>query len=262
MSDKKIESEFYDGYNISRSNGVSIFKKAVNIYKNDGLFTLVRIVLTIKLVKKMDYMLYKMDYLLFNRYFKVDEKRYHYFINKYNAVVGERVVEIPFAMDFLKKNSYKKNVLEVGNVLSHYFEFKHRIIDKYERETYVDNADIVDFNPDEKYNIIISISTIEHVGYDESIKEVGKSKRAIQKIIDLLDNNGIALITVPLAYNPEIDSIIRDNEIQFTKKYFLKRKSQLNLWVETNMEEAMNCKYGSKYPNANAVAFLIYFKNP
>lgn len=145
--------------------------------------------------------------------------------------------------------------------LSHYFKFKHKIVDKYEKETYVDNVDIVDFNPGEKYDIIISISTVEHIGYDEPIKEVGKSKRAIQKIIDLLNNNGIALITVPLGYNPEIDSIVRNNEIEFSKRYFLKRISRLNLWEETKLEEAMNYKYGSKYQNANAVAFLIYFKN-
>jgi hypothetical protein len=151
--------------------------------------------------------------------------------------------------------------LEVGNVLSHYLRFKHKIVDKYEKETYADNVDIIDFNPEEKYNLIISISTLEHIGYDEPIKEVGKSKGAIQRIIDLLDNNGIALITVPLGYNPEIDSIVRNNEIEFSKKYFLKRISRLNLWEETNLEEAMNYKYGSKYPCANAIAFLIYFKN-
>jgi hypothetical protein len=77
----------------------------------------------------------------------------------------------------------------------------------------------------------------------------------------LLDNNGIALITVPLGYNPEIDSIIRNNEIEFSKRYFLKRISHLNLWKQTNLEEAMNYKYGSKYPYANAIALLIYSKN-
>jgi len=254
MNNKKDKFSYYEGYNLSQNDGESIFHKAINTYKNDGLFALVRIVLI--------WGLYKLDYGVFNRYFNVDEERYHYFLNIYNAVVTERVVEIPFAMDFLKKNKYEgKRVLEVGNVLSHYFDFKHIIIDKYEKGTFVYNTDIVDFNSEEKYDIIISISTIEHVGYDEPKREAGKSKKAIQKIIDLLNNNGIALITVPLVYNPEIDSIVRNNEIEFSKRYFLKRISRLNLWEETKLEEAMNYKYDSKYPAANAVAFLMYFKS-
>jgi len=254
MTDKIDKSGYYDGYNLSENDDDSIFSKAMNVYKKEGLFTLIKKILT--------YTVYKINYTVFNRYFEVDGKRYHYLINQYNAVLGERVVEVPFIIDFLKKNKYEeKKVLEVGNVLSHYFKFKHKIVDKYEKETYVDNVDIVDFNPGEKYDIIISISTVEHIGYDEPIKEVGRSKRAIQKIIDLLNNNGIALITVPLGYNPEIDSIVRNNEIEFSKRYFLKRMSRLNLWEETKLEEAMNYKYGSKYQAANAVAFLIYFKN-
>jgi SAM-dependent methyltransferase len=265
MKNKIDWSGYYDGYNLNENND-SIFSRALNVYKKEGLFTLIKkilIYIVFKINYKINYTVFKINYKVFNRYFKVDGKIYQYFINQYdNAVNGERVVEISFTIDFLKKNKYEeKKVLEVGNVLSHYIWFKHKIVDKYEKETYVDNVDIVDFNPGEKYDIIISISTVEHIGYDEPIKENGKSKKAIQKIIDLLDNNGIALITVPLGYNPEIDSIIKNNEIEISKGYFLKRISRLNLWRETNMEEAMNYKYNQKYPYANAVAFLIYSKN-
>jgi SAM-dependent methyltransferase len=268
MTDKIGKSGYYDGYNLGENDDDSNFSKAMNVYKKEGLFTLIKKILTYSVFKinytvfKINYTVFKINYTVFNRYFEVDGKRYHYLINQYNAVLGERVVEVPFIIDFLKKNKYEdKKVLEVGNVLSHYFKFKHKIVDKYEKETYVDNVDIVDFNPGEKYDIIISISTVEHIGYDEPVKEVGKSKRAIQKILDLLDNNGIALITVPLGYNPEIDSIVINKEIEFSKRYFLKRISRLNLWEETKLEEAMNYKYGSKYQFANAVAFLIYFRN-
>jgi len=261
MTDKIDKSGYYDGYNLRENDDDSIFSKAMNVYKKEGLFTLIKKILTYS-VFKINYTVFKINYTVFNRYFEVDGKRYHYFIHQYNAVVGERVVEIPFAIDFLKKNKYEeKRVLEVGNVLSHYFKFKHKIVDKYEKESFVDNVDIVDFNPNKKYDIIISISTIEHIGFDEPIKEVGKSEKAIKKIIDLLDDKGIALITVPLKYNAEIDSIVKNNKIEFSKKYFLMRYSKYNLWKQTNIEEAMKCVYGSKYPAANSIAFLIYSKN-
>ncbi len=254
MKNEKNNFTYYEGYNLDQENHESILKKGIDVLKKEGLFTLIE--------NTLIYVLYKINYGLINKHFYIDGVRYHYFIHIYNAVISERVVEIPFAIDFLKKNQYKeKKVLEVGNVLSNYFNFKHRIIDKYEKKDYVDNIDIVDVTGDEKYDIIVSISTLEHVGFDEPKKEKGKSKKAIMKLIDLLNDDGILLITVPLRYNPEIDSIIINDEIKFSKKYFLVRYSKLNLWRQTNMEEAMKCVYGSKYPAANSVAFLIYSKN-
>ena len=200
-----------------------------------------------------------MNYLMFNKFFILDGKKYHYFINIYNSVVTERVVEIPFAKEFLSKNR-GKSILEIGNVLSHYFSINHEIVDKYETNHRIINVDIIDFSTEKKYDLIISISTIEHVGFDEPHKDKGKSKKAILKIIDLLNSNGTAIITVPLGYNPEIDSIILSNEVSFTKKYFLKRVSIWNLWKETTMVDALKYKYGQKYPAANSEAFLIFNK--
>ncbi len=104
------------------------------------------------------------------------------------------------------------------------------------------------------------MSTIEHIGFDEPVKEEDKSKKAINKILDLLNDKGTAVITVPLVYNPEIDSLIKNNEIEFTDKFLLKRVSRFNSWKQCTIEEALVCKYGSKYPGANSVAFLIYKK--
>lgn len=220
------------------------------------MFTLIKILLVYVVEIPLLYVVFKIYHAMCNRYFKVEGRKYKYLINIHNAVISGRVIEIPFVIDYLRINEYEhKSVLEVGNVLSHYFDFNHEIVDKYEKQSFITNMDIIDYNPNKKYDIIISISTIEHIGFDESIRENGKSKKAIQKIIDLLDDNGIAVITVPLKYNPEIDSIVENNEIKFQKKYFLKRNSRFNLWKETGIEEAMESRYGA------SICFLIYYKN-
>ena len=265
MTDKK--STYFIGYNISNDGQKgSMLSRLTNIYKKEGLVSLVK-----KLVGytkhrirykmyRMEYNIYRLNYYLFNRFFNLDGRKFHYFINIYNAVKNERVIEIPFAKEYILKNE-DKSILEVGNVLSHYFNVNYDIIDKYEINPLVTNVDITDFSTEKKYDLIISVSTIEHVGLDEEDKEGGKSKKALLKIIELLNNNGTAIITVPLGYNPEIDSIVMNNEINFTKKYFLKRVSILNLWKEITMHEALKHKYGLKYPAANSVAFLIYKKS-
>ena len=250
MIDKK--STYYDGYNTANEReNESILIKLRNVYLREGLFALLK--------KIFIFTIFRINYAIFNKYFMVDGKKFGYFINAYNAVQGERVIEIPFVKKFLFK-SENKEVLEIGNVLSHYFDTFHTVVDKYEKASRVINIDILDFIADRKYDLIISISAIEHVGFDEAIKESGKSKKAILKIIDLLNDRGIALITVPLGYNPEIDSILKNNEFNFTKLYFLKRVSKFNLWKETTREDALKYKYGSKFPAANSVAFLLYKK--
>ena len=250
MNNKKLT--YFAGYNISNQKQEALkLEKLKAVYKREGLVSLVKKILT--------YIIYKINYTIFNRFFIFHGNKYHYFINMYNSVISERVVEIPFAKEFLLRNR-GKDVLEIGNVLSHYFSFNHEIVDKYEMNPSVINIDIIDFSPERKYDLIISVSTIEHIGFDEPHKDKEKPKKALLKIFDLLNSNGTAIITVPLGYNPEIDSILVNNEINFTKKYFLKRVSILNLWKETTMEEALKHKYNQKYQVANSVAFLIFYR--
>jgi hypothetical protein len=58
-------------------------------------------------------------------------------------------------------------VLELGSVLSHYFPIAHDVVDKYEVRPGAINQDIVGFVLQQKYDLIVSISSLEHVGWDE-----------------------------------------------------------------------------------------------
>ena len=96
--------------------------------------------------------------------FKLDNTSLGYFYYPYNATWrNERVVEIPVIINVLSKN---KKILEFGNVLSHYFSVNYDILDKYEKAKGIINKDIIKFKPNKKYDLIISISTLEHVGWD------------------------------------------------------------------------------------------------
>lgn len=203
----------------------------------------------------------------FNRYevslshrlftFKIDGHSYRYFTNRYNAINSERTVEIPWIMS---KIQYCNKMLEIGNVLSHYYDFDHTVVDKYERSQKVINQDAENFDSCDKYDCIISISTIEHIGFDEAIKDNDKVKRTLKHLKDLLKDRGRLIITVPLGYNPVIDDIVKNNLFGFNEAIFMKRISTLNLWKQTKIEEALELKYNSRFPYANAVAFLEFRK--
>jgi hypothetical protein len=133
---------------------------------------------------------------------------YHYFDSfGNNTWHNERSVEVPIVMEMVRK--YRgRNFLEVGNVLSNFFRFEHDIVDKYETARGVINEDVVDFESDKKYDLIVSISTLEHVGWDENPRDDMKIPRAIENLKTLIKSRGgTILITLPLAHNRDLDRI-------------------------------------------------------
>lgn len=133
-------------------------------------------------------------------------ERLPYFIHSYSATWNnERIVEIPVAERFLRGRRHQRG-LEVGNVLNHYSpRTAHTVVDKYERAPGVLNVDVIEFRPAERFDWIVSISTIEHVGWDENPREPGKAAKSIEHLRGLLTAAGRLLVTIPRGYNPELD---------------------------------------------------------
>lgn len=182
---------------------------------------------------------------------------YLYFDNEYNStIMNERAVEIPIIFEFIKKFR-GKNILEIGNVLSHYYSVNHEVIDKYEKNEGVKNIDIVEFDSEERYDLIVSISTLEHVGWDEEKKDSQKIIYAIQKLRDYLKPYGRLVVTLPLGYNTNMDHLFSENKIQFDDQYYLKRVSENNLWKQVNWSDIKDSKYNTPFPYANGLIIGI-----
>lgn len=188
-----------------------------------------------------------------DRFFFFQGKRFNYFCAAYNNTCeNERIIEIPIVMEWVSK--YKdKDILEVGNVLSHYFNFAHDILDKYELKEGVINQDVVEFHPNKRYDLIISISTLEHVGWDEIPRNPKKIIMAVENIKSLCAPDGKIIVTLPLGYNPELDKLLEGNLIQFDSQYFMKRVSRLNEWKQVPLSEVQGSEFGYPYPYGNAV---------
>ena len=209
------------------------------------------------------------NYFWYHYYTKIKSKQtfvfqgrmYHYFYHRYNNTwENERAVEIPIIWHIVKENRGKK-ILEVGNVLSHYFRVNYDIVDKYEKVEGVINEDIVNFQPSKKYDLIISISTLEHVGWDENPREPDKILKAIEHLKSLLSPKGKIIVTLPLGYNPKMDRFLKEGWIKFDKLYCLKRITKDNKWIETNWNDICDAKYGRPFPNANGLVIGIIEKN-
>jgi hypothetical protein len=192
--------------------------------------------------------------------FELGGRSYPYFCHRYNLTWrNERIVEVPVIWELVQRFRGKR-ILEVGNVLSHYFPVEHDVLDKYERADGVLNQDLVDFRADGQYDLIVSISTLEHIGWDETPRDPGKVLRAIETLKACLRPGGTMLVTVPLGYNRDLDEHLRSGRLSFPVEHYLKRVSRDNQWREVPRERMNDARYGYPYLAANDLLFATFEK--
>jgi len=174
----------------------SLLYKAFKASREKGVYYVIRVGVSIirnKLANSLWYYYFKL--FKSSRTFTFQRETYRYFYHKYNTTWrNKRAVEVPIVWKIVNKY-IGRNILEVGNVLSHYFPVNHDILDKYEKAKGVINQDVVDFSPAKKYDLIVSISTLEHVGWDETPREPMKILRAIENLKRLLAPKGKKLLS-------------------------------------------------------------------
>ncbi len=167
---------------------------------------------------------------------------------------NERAVEVTIAREYRDRYA-GKCVLEIGNVTSHYFDVRHLILDKYEKGTDsvpVINQDVVDFATDRRFDLILSVSTVEHIGFDDDGDSRQKIPLTISKCRNMLQPGGIFLITVPLGYNPVLDDLIAADELGCERATYIRRDARRK-WARCGKEDALRCEYGRPFPYANCI---------
>ena len=187
------------------------------------------------------------------REFEYRGERLQYVFENYNVTwSNERCAEIPIARWHLAQTDGP--VLEVGNVLGHYGPHSHTVIDKYETVPRVINEDITEWQTDQRFALIISISTFEHIGFDDEPE--GNSSEKIQAAIAacraLLAPDGRLVITVPLGYNPALDELIANETLGANEARFLLLHGRRE-WREALRDKAIGTKYGEPFPYANGL---------
>jgi hypothetical protein len=219
--------------------------KGIKVLKREGL---------VGFTKRFGHYLYRASlravspaviHLAPKRFFSYDGKQLEYFRHQKSLTwINERAVEIPIIVDSI--NTYHgKRILEVGAVLPHYYpNIKKDVVDKFEKGDNIINEDIITFKPKEKYGLIVSISTLEHVGFDDDLKDDQGLIKALDNLeINCLAPGGKIVITLPIGYNPSVDLILFSNRLKFDEERFFKKVGFLNIWEEITKEQAKKEKF-------------------
>ncbi len=168
---------------------------------------------------------------------------------------NERCVELALARA-LMAGIAPERLLEVGRVTPHYFPGSHVVVDKYEPGSL--QVDIADFKSSCRFDLVLSVSTFEHIAFDEPGAPptpeavAAKVSAALDKCRSILAPGGLLAITVPLGYNPALDTMIATGKLGWDRASWFKRFPRRR-WRQVPRAEAVRCRYGSPHPFANAI---------
>ena len=170
--------------------------------------------------------------------FQLWGEQYDYYISPHNMTWrNERAVELAIASRFVAAHS--GDGMEFGNVLVHYGRpATTTVVDKYEVGPGVMNVDIVDYAPTHPFDYIVSISTLEHVGWDEKPRDPAKAALAFTRLVAMLAPGGTMLITTPTGHNPGLDQALLESQWPITRlATLLRTDKRANLWSQSeNLE--------------------------
>jgi SAM-dependent methyltransferase len=200
--------------------------------------------------------LWRLVLRVFPRRFTYQGRPYACFLHTYNSTwSNERAVEIPIVWAAVQGVAGGR-VLEVGNVLPHYFAAGHEVIDKFEQGAAVRNEDVATFRSEVRYDLIVSISTLEHVGWDEQPHDPAKIGRALLNLRDHLAPGGRLLVTLPLGYNPSLDAQLAAGSLPFSRCDYLKREGLLR-WRQAAWEEVAGASYARRWPGTDGLVIGV-----
>lgn len=189
--------------------------------------------------------------------FKLQSKAYAYW-HKGGWAKTERVVELPLAFEAL---AVAQSVLEVGNVTrQHDPSLEHLVIDLNEKhddwENY-QNADVLTYEPETDFDLVLSISTLEHT-FD--------IVTAIRRVLSWAPN---VIITIPLGYNSpggtRTDDAVFEHKYDADVSFLCRTKDDPDEWFEISEDEARRVgfdgfRYGHSGIPVGATAIAVISK--
>ncbi len=191
--------------------------------------------------------------------------------------VNERIAENPFVLARLPKPS--ADILDFGATSSWLslqlasLGHKVRALDMRPYEFSHPNIDVVMGDlfetglPKEKFDAVLVISTLEHVGLDENKYGKNADRRALSILADSLKKGGILILTVPYGKPAVLSShrvYSRESLAEavppglFVKEARYYKKVSSSVWLEDSEEESAKADSSKE---SGAVACLFLQKN-
>lgn len=185
--------------------------------------------------------------------FSLGGRRYDYVDDWHSWTwLNERAVELPVAREALAAADPARTI-EIGNVASHYFPASHRIVDKYETAPGVENIDLFEIQERGAYDLVLCVSTLEHVGWDEPVRDPVPAIDAVARLRELVAPGGRLLVTIPVGYHPTLADAAIDGSLGFDSVRALRCEYPSLDWHEADPVDVAGVPYDELIYRACAV---------
>lgn len=203
--------------------------------------------------------------------------------NRYKVVLSEQIVENPLILRHLREKD--KTILDFGGFESllalqlSAIGYKVSVLDQRKYPFCHPNLSVYCFDLfdntleiNEKFDVIISISTIEHLGlgaYDDMLKP-DADKRGIEILWKFLKEGGRFMVTVPVGkptiqrgYRVYNEKRLREIFPCITSIYFFAKEGREGTWHKADADEVENLTYSEPYSQmpVEAIAFIVCDKD-
>jgi SAM-dependent methyltransferase len=195
--------------------------------------------------------------------FELAGRCFTYQVSDYNSTtICERAVEVPVGLALLgQATDGEASVLEVGAVLPHYRAGwpadAHTVIDLHEEYPGVINADVLTWEPNNSFDLIISISTLDHLHDLEELID------ALRRLRRWLAPGGLLFITLPFGQpawvggGEWIDRFVLGENDATTVWRMDKIDPLDHLWEQADLDDAPLAYHGPSL-FANTVHMLLW----
>lgn len=198
--------------------------------------------------------------------FRYDGLLFNYLDAQYNTTrLNERAIEVPVALYHLRE--HERDALEVGCVLPHYLPWnepdypRHTVLDLYEQWPGIINENVFTWQSPRLYDLVISISTLEHMGGEAAWL------RAFERLRSWVAPGGFLFVTVPgQCADPLHDTLwltpARLSELDVIVKRFDKVYIEMHEWRRIAPPDCLPpLAYDGPTRWANTIYFLEWWRD-
>jgi SAM-dependent methyltransferase len=115
------------------------------------------------------------------------------------------------------------------------------------------NRDVLELDGLGPFDLIVAVSTLEHVGWDERPRQPAKAVSAAHALLGKLAPGGRLFLTVPAGYNPSFDAALRAGELPLSQTGALRRTGPGASWSEVEPDEVWSAPYDFLLYRANGL---------
>jgi len=186
-----------------------------------------------------------------------------YLSHPYNhASRNMRSIEVPIIRHYLElawMHNPQTTVLEFGNVLEHYGPRDWSVLDVKEKGPGITNADVMKWEPPSRYSLIVSISTLEHIGFGAYVDFTDMPPfphAVVARLKSWLAPGGVLVMTVPAGFNPMLDLEVHMGKLGVDHTWYMYRVNDANEWADCTVAEGLAMPYGKRWKWGSGMGVL------